>query len=359
MKLFWKQIGFAALLCLVSTKSFAQTVQGSTQPMTDVDTTAAYVQYPQRLYIGYFQSLQRYVVHIAPDIGKTNFEHLYSSGTRNVSGLTVGYDKLFLSFNFRSVKSNVVRRGDNKTFNTEFALGSNKLMFEGLYQRHRGMYDANSPDYNPVYAKPNPYYRKPGFTVNTLKFKTMYYTHHRNLAMKAHQGNNFRQLRSAVSPVFTIGFFRTRIKSSDGLTNDETRPYFGSEATLNSLRTAGVTFGAGIAGTLVFYKRFYAGGVGLIYLEPQWRRYRYFEKTDVNTFKTPLSGEIRLTTGYNAEKFYSGFWVQTAFDNLNGNHLNMATNLSSAGFSIAFRLKINHEPGLVGKLKSNKYYKML
>src|SRR6476660_3544707 len=75
-----------------------------------VDSTLAYVEYPQRLFVGYNQSLQSYTVRIAPDYNAP-FSHRYSSGTKNISGFEVGYGKLFISFTVRSVPNNLARTG--------------------------------------------------------------------------------------------------------------------------------------------------------------------------------------------------------------------------------------------------------
>jgi hypothetical protein len=330
-----------------------------TDPDVKLDTTKDYVEYPQRLYIGYFQALQRYSLRIAPRIGDAPYSHQYSPGTTNVSGIEVGYDKVFLSFNFRSVRNNVKRTGNNKSINAGFAIGSNKLQFEGLYQYHRGFVDFNSPDYNPSYESPNPYYRKPSFKVNAFRFQTLYYLNHRHLAVKAHQGNNFRQLRSAVSPILLAGFFRTRIKSTDGLVNAEIAESFGNAASIHSFRSVGLTLGGGLAGTFVFAKKLFAGGAALVYLEPQHRRYRYHQMEDFTVTKAPFGGEIRLTTGYNTEKFYFGLWFNSAIHTFNGERLGVNSNLTAAGFSIAFRIKVNKEPMWVQRAKQNRYYKML
>jgi hypothetical protein len=302
--------------------------------------------------------LQRYLVHFAP-VDENKFYHDYSSGTRNISGFQIGYDKLFLKFNFRSVKNNVARKGDNKTFNVALNLGSNKWMFEGLYQRHKGLYDEHSPDYDTAYAKPNPYFYQPDLTANVLTFNALYYANHKHFAIKAQQGNNFRQLRSSVSPVLFAGIFRTRIKSYDGLVNPEIDTFFKSQSTIYSLRTVGLTLGVGLAGTLVFFKKVYIGLNGLVDIEPQLREYKYLSRNNFNSFNVPFGADLRLTLGYNSEKFYSAFWIDSSVKTINGNKLKVGTNLSAAGFSIAFRIKVKNEPQWVQDIKANKHYNML
>ena len=346
---------------LFSGRVLAQTPVDSTtlDPDLKLDTTNAYIDYPQRLFIGYFQSLQRFTVSIEPGSITSPFSHRYTSGNRNVTGIELGYGKLFLSINFRSVKSNSARTGNNDTYNFGFAVGSNKLQFEGLYQRHRGFYDVISPRYSAAYDDPNPYYRKPGFTVNMMRFKTLYFPNHRNLAVKAHQGNNFRQLRSALSPVIAAGFFRTRLKESTGLINEEIASFYGSYAELSSLSANGLTLGGGVAGTFVFLKHFYAGGSCLVYAEPQIRRYQYRNRPDSYDFAGNPTVDVRFTTGFNSEKLYAGLWITNTFSTLNNKSLHVGTNLVAAGFSLAFRIKLNKEPVWVQRIKANKYYRKL
>lgn len=324
-----------------------------------VDTSKHYVLYPQRLFIGYFQSLQRYTLNVDPEIGKTDFHHDYSSGTRHVSGLEIGYDKLFFTLNLRATKNNIYRQGKNKTLNAGFALGSNKMIFEGIYQRHKGFYDANSPAYNAAYAAPKPYYQKPGITVDIVRFKTVYYTNHKKLAVKAHQGNNFRQLKTAISPVMTGGFFYSGIQSKEGIINPEIRWYFASQQELQKFQAGGLSVGGGLSATFVYFKSLYFGATGLAFIDPQLRRFTYLDGSRNETLNSPLSAEYRITTGYNSERLYSGIWLNNSHKIFNGEQIHLNTSLLSAGVSVAFRIKVVEEPALIRKLKSNKYYRML
>jgi hypothetical protein len=323
-----------------------------------VDTTLAYVEYPQRLFVGYNQSLQSYTVRIAPD-NDAPFSHRYSSGSKNISGFEVGYGKLFVSFTVRSVPNNLSRTGNNKFNNVGFNIGSNKWQFEGLYQHHRGFYDANSPDYNVDYISPNPYYRKGGLVVNLLQFKGLYYVYHKRYSVKATQGNNFHQLRSAVSPIIGAGFFRINMKAHDGLLNPEIAPFYGHRATINRFASEGLSVGGGLAGTLVFLRKMFVNGTALIFLEPQFRTYRYADRPFSRSFYSPFNADFRATTGYNTPDFYAGIWLSNSTKKFNGNDLRIRSSLPSAGFAIGFRIKIKKEPKWVQAVKANKFYQSI
>jgi len=320
-----------------------------------VDTTLAYVEYPQRLFVGYNQALQSYTLRIAPD-HDAPFSHRYSSGTKNISGFEVGYGKLFVSFTVRSVPNNLARTGGNKFSNVGFNIGSNKWQFEGLYQHHRGFYDANSPDYNPAYDSPNPYYRNDALVVNLLQFKGLYYLNNKHYTVKATQGNNFRQLRSAVSPIVGAGFFHLKMRSNQGILNPEIAALYGKQSLINSFAAGGATLGGGIAGTFVFLRKMFLSGTALIFLEPQLRTYKYLDLPDVRTYNAPLNADVRLTLGFNTADFYTGVWLSNSTRKFYGNELHIKSNLPSAGFSLGFRIKIKKEPKWVQSIKANKLY---
>lgn len=322
--------------------------------------TAYYKSYPDLLGIGIFEAIRNNeIVFEKKDL---QFETLpssvrYSTNGRALTGFVFNYDKIFLSFGFKTANAEEAIKGKSKNTNLLLQLRGRKLILEASYRKYTGFYESKAGEYNASFTDSIPYYINPGMSSRNIKIKALYFTNHNKFSYNASYFGSFRQIKSAASWIINGNVYFSNVLSENALI-----PYYASDvfekyAALNKIKVNGFSFGGGGAANLVVFKRFFFNVTATLAAEPQWRTYGYTDGSVENPFYVSLAVDARSAFGYNSKRFWI---IITGVNDLtfnNNKSLNITGNFFTSTISLGYRF--GFENNFTRALKNNKVYKSI
>jgi hypothetical protein len=344
--MFNKMFAFVLLFNL-STRTFAQ---------ENWDTTF-YVSCKNRLSLGLVVSERSYNIDISADTGSATAIN-FDTEARNAIGFIADFDKLALKLLFKTKEKLNERKGNTRNSNFFLGIGSNKFLFEGSYRFFKGFYDETSGNYIPQFNDTTPYFKSSGMSANLIKAKIYYFTNHNKFAYKSVYSCGFRQLRSSFSGVLTANFMNERIMSDSSMIPALLQNEYGNSSTIKGLSHTGFGVGAGLTGTLVFFKRFFANLLFVPSLHAQQRHYHYLNKKGTSGYYATLLLDTRVSLGYNAERF---FLLVTGTNDrhwIKGKGVNIQPSFISGTFILGYRFNVANN-GWLKKVRSSGIYKKI
>jgi hypothetical protein len=324
--------------------------------------TTFYQQYPQKLVVTLHQSVARENIisisqdRIADKNGLTSLR--FASQAKNFTGIAFDYDIFGLSIGVNTFPSqDTYKKGTSKNTTIAFSFGTNKLAFETSYRNFKGFYDRNTENYTIGFGPNSPYFRIPSMQFVGLKFKMMYYANHRKFSYKSAYASTHRQLKSAWSPVFSVGAYYNNLSTDSTFFPKQIAPFYSVDRGLTEIGVKGISSGGGASGNLIFLKDFFLNATILLALESQWRNYEYVDKAKNNGIHFAFGGDLRTSLGYNSERFMCFFSFLYDFSKWNSQSVNFNNQYLSGQLNLTYRFNVK-KPKWYHIIEDNWIYKL-
>jgi len=281
----------------------------------------------------------------------------YIAEARNTSGFIIDYDKFSLQVGFRTGKTDVAKKGITDYKNIQLNIGGNKLLFEGSYRQYEGFYDSRSAYYLSNFNDSTPYFHNNNLEALRIKVRALYFTNHEKFAYKSVYSCGYRQKKSAYSWVLTGSSYYESFTSSTGIIPDSIRKFYGGQQSLSEISNLGIAGGIGLSGTLVVFKRFFVNATAIPSLAMQFRKYNYIEISNSKATYVALNADLRLSIGYNAEKFFIFICSGTDIHVYDGKGLSITPRFTTTMFTFGYRFGVS--PEFTKKMQEKSIYKKL
>lgn len=341
------------LLLLLIAKAFIVDAQ------SDFDTTY-YESCKKNLSIGLLFAQRSYELRVTQKItADTNALSPinYIAEARNTSGFIIDYDKFSLQVGFRTGKTDVAKKGITDYKNIQLNVGGNKILFEGSYRQYEGFYDSRSSYYLSNFNDSTPYYHNNNLNALRIKVRALYFTNYEKFAYKSVYSCGYRQKKSAYTWVLAGSSYYESFSSSSGIIPDSIRNFYGGQQTLNEISNLGIAGGIGLSGTLVVFKRFFVNATAIPSIAMQFRNYKYIDIQNSKATYIALNADLRLSIGYNAEKFFLFICSGTDIHVYEGKGLSITPRFTTTMFTFGYRFGVN--PEFTKKMQEHSIYKKL
>jgi hypothetical protein len=341
----------AAILLFSNSFSFAQ-----------FDTTY-YKKYDDRFIVALYQSFVRQFdisisqKMISDTTGKSALH--YMADANAVSGIELDYDKLGISFGYKSVPpQNETKKG--KTYYTDlgFSLGGNKWIIESSYRKYRGFYDLNTSRYDPAYNDSTPYFQNPSMTSEMFKAKFLYFTNSKKFSYKAAYTCCYRQLRCSASWTLVGNLYHYKVSADTSIIPHFVNSYYGSFSDLNKMQITGISAGGGASVNIVLFKSIFANLTFVMGWESQWRNYHHYSGDEALLNYISLSGDLRSSIGYNGKSFFIMLNSKNDITAFSSGQMDIVNKFVSGAFTLGYRFRIK-KPGIFKKLEKTKVHQLL
>jgi len=319
--------------------------------------TTYYVSCKNRLSFGLMVSERSYNIDISADTGTATTIN-YDTEARNAIGFIADFDKLSLKILFKTKEKLNERKGNTRNSNFFIGFGSNKFLIEGSYRFFKGFYDETSGNYIPQFNDSTPYYKSSGMSANLIKAKVYFFNNHKRFAYKSVYSCGFRQLCSSYSGVLSANFMNERIIADSSMIPTLLQNEYGNASDIRGIAHTGFGAGAGLTGTLVFFKRFFANLLFVPSLHAQQRNYKYLKKEGSSGYYATLLLHTRLSIGFNNERFFILVTGTNDRHWIRGKGVNIQPSFISGTFIIGYRFNVTNT-GWIQKVRASQVYKKI
>jgi hypothetical protein len=191
-----------------------------------------------------------------------------------------------------------------------------------------------------------------------LKAKFFYFTNNKKFAYRSAYGCTYRQLKPAATWVLVSNLYYNSLIADTTFIPSFAQPYYGTLSDLNGLNVFGFSAGGGFSFNLVILKRIFFNGTGLLGFESQCRTYRHFSGETAHRNYLSLSGDARLSLGFNAKHFFMMLTSTNDWTAYNSGQIHITHKFISFAFTLGYRFKFR-PPGVYRKFQETKLYMML
>ncbi|MCD6067995.1 MAG: hypothetical protein K0S33_2821 [Bacteroidetes bacterium] len=323
--------------------------------------TNYYKKYSDRLIIAVYQSARNYHIELDPqnpaDSGKANQN--YYADANKVTGIEVDFDKISVSFGFRSeAPQNAALKGKTTYSNFGVSVGGNKWFLEGSYRKFKGFYDKNTSAYDTTYDAGDAYYQNSSMVNESVKAKFFYFTNNKRFAYKSSYTCVYRQIRSSASWVLTSNLYYNSLRTDSGFVSPLVRKYYDAYANLKGMRMLGVSGGGGFSVNIVLWKAVFFNLTGIANLESQWRKNDWLDNSDNEVAYFTSSFDLRASLGINNKNFFLTLSSLNDMNLYNSGKLFISSTFYSGNFTIGYRFKVKY-PTWYKQIQASKLYNMI
>lgn len=320
-----------------------------------------YYKYDDRLVVAMYQSYRTYNLlfsqTVTPDsTGRSILE--YHADANNITGIELDYDKFSLSFGIKSSSPNTYKKGNTAYSNFGFSFGGNRWRLETSYRKYKGFYDIRTAAYDTTYRDSLPYYQNPSLTNRSVRAKFFYFFNNKKFSYSSAYSCTYRQTRTAFSWALVGNIYQNTLSADTSFFPHFVRNMYGGNADLNRLGVVGLSGGAGFSGNIVLFRSLFVNLTFLIGPEIQWRKYAHYSGASRTFAYLTGAGDGRASIGYNSRNFFMTLTTLNDFYATNGRGLQFTTKFISGAFTFGYRFKVK-DPKFMGKVRENKFYKML
>ncbi len=321
--------------------------------------------YKDRLVISTFQAYRYYDLALeqAIETDSNGFSGInYIARGNNITGFGIDYDKISISFGFRTpgVENTSARTGTTRTRNFSFSLNAKKFRFETSFRRFIGFYDNNTGRRDTSFNESTPYVQNPDMFSRSIRVKAFYFVNKKNrYSYASAYANTERQLRTAGSVVLTSNFHNFLAKSDRGFIPASIQEYYGAWGQWDRVNVFGLSFNPGYSFNLVILKRFFLNLTVSVGAELQYQQFGTRDGKSLNHWNLAFStGDIRSSLGFNNRNFFIALTNIIDHTAISKYNLTFNAKLISGGLALGYRFPLKENKVTTG-LKENKYYRML
>lgn len=322
--------------------------------------TNYYKKYSERFIVAIYQSARNYHIEMDPqnplDSGRSKLN--YYADANNVSGIEIDFDKLSVSFGYKTTPpANEALKGKTTYSNFGLSVGGNKWFAEGSYRKFKGFYDVNTANYDTTYKPGDPYFQNSSMINESAKAKFFYFTNHKKFAYKSAYTCVYRQVKSAASWVLTSNLYYNSLRTDSGFASPLVRKNFDSYADLKGMRMLGVSAGGGFSFNIVLWKALFFNLTGIGNFESQWRKNSWLDGHISNVNYGTMSFDLRGSLGINNKNFFLTLSSLNDVNVYNSGKLLITSTFYSGNFTIGYRFKVKY-PSWYKRIQASKIYNM-
>jgi hypothetical protein len=346
-------------LPLFSQESGANKVRVSAGQSDKLDTL--YVQsYEDKLVVGVWQSSKTFLLDVNERMTGymgVNTAVGYVANSKSVSGFSMDYDIIGLSFGFRSLPSGDETVGNSKYVDFDLTINTSGFRFENSYRRYIGFYDDNSPNYIKPFDESTHYYQNNDLRLRITKSKIIYLFNKKKFALSAAYANTKRQIKSKGSWIAVSNVYNLNLSDPNQILPTPLMSFYGADySNLNRLSTTALSAGLGATYTFVIFKRFYFNFLFSLGLETQHRRYFFYQNTQKeSSFNLRPASDWRLAFGFNAKRVFMRTTVVYDFNNYSSKKLSLELRLYTFSLDLGYRFNFK-PPTPYKKFQASKLY---
>lgn len=318
--------------------------------------------YNSSIIVGYYGSTKGYnvdmVQYLTKDtLRKSNLNYIGESNW--VDGIEISYDKLSLSFGYKSTPpKDKDKKGETKFLNFGFNIGGNKWIVEGSYRRYQGFYEKNTLNYDTTFRQTGKFYNDPSLRSTLHKVKFLYFSNHKRFAFKSCYGSSYRQIKSSFTWIVTANAYYNTLKGDSSIIPQPVRSYYGDQAGLRNLNVFGFSIYGGASLNLVLWKHLLINTTFMLGPEDQFRTYRYdsLPTRDLNYIN--FTGDVRAAIGLNYRKFYTFVSFIGDIMPYKSGQMEIKSTYYSVNFTMGFRVHTGY-PKFYQKFQRTKLYQLM
>lgn len=331
------------------------------QPKHD---TTYYKKYDNRLILTFYSSKRNAEVAFTQKFvndTSINTSINFMSNAPESFGIGLDYDKLSLSFDYRTVQpsdATVFKTGYNKVSSLVFNFGGNHYIVENSWRRFKGFYDNNTAVNFAGYDTTQPYFQNRSMELNTFRTKIIAFSNHKKFSYKSAYGNMYRQMKSAATWLFSSNAYFQRLSCDTAFIPFYLREYYGDIADINYVDMKGVSVLGGFAFNLVLFKRFFFNMTFGLGPDIQWRKTGNFDGSISKNLYIPFSADSRFAFGFNNRNVFITLYYIYDTNELKSNFWEIKQTFFSGGLNFGYRFPLKETPN-IKKMKEHKLYKLL
>lgn len=323
--------------------------------------TTRYQKFNSNLIIGVYQSYRNFSNEFNPVSSRdsTRFATNYMAESSLSTGLEFNYDKIGFSIGLRSKpQENSQGKGQSRTINFNFNLGGNRWFLETSYRNFKGFYDVNTARYDPTFRTTGQYAQEQGFSNQLFRSKFMYFTNHHRYAFRSNYVCNYRQLKTGGSWILSANTNFNDLRNDSSLFPKAARKFYDYQSNLRGLSVAGISANAGAAVTIVVWRALFFHMMFIAGPEQQWRTYHYLNAPNKTISYLSISGDIRLSLGFNWRRAYMVWTSMNDFVLYNNSVMTLQNKSLGGSFMWGWRFK-SKTPEFYKKFQKTNLYSNL
>lgn len=323
-----------------------------------------YSKYNSSIIVGYYGSTKGYNMELGHFLSKDTSvlrksKLNYIAESNWVDGIELSYDKISLSFGYKSTPpKDKAKKGESKFLNFGFNIGGNKWIIEGSYRTYQGFYEKNTVNYDTSFRTRGVYFNQPSLRSTLHKLKFMYFTNHKRFAFKSCYSSSYRQIKSSFTWIITANAYYNTLKSDSSIIPMPVRNYYGDQGGLKGLNVFGFSVYGGASLNLVIWKHLLINVTCLLGPEDQFRTYRYDSLRTRDLNYVNFSGDVRGAIGLNYRKFYTFVSATGDITPYKSGQMELKSTYYSVNFTMGFRVHTGY-PKFYQKLQRTKLYQLL
>jgi hypothetical protein len=328
------------------------------------DTVIYYTKYQDKFVVGLQQASQKFTfVFTQKNIEDTTNSGLidYNAEANITTGLTLAWEKIAFTLNLRTTAPEFSnKKGQTEYRNLRLAVGGTKWLAETSYRRFKGFYELQSSrlQADSLYDPDEPYFLNPSMENRDIKGKFFYFTNHEKFSYKAAYNGVHRQLKTAFSPVITANVHHQILATDSTFITPIAEPYWPVERNIYKINFTSASFGGGLAGTIVIFKKLYVNALLTVNLENQFRTYYEHGLNPYKLTYISFSGDFRGSIGYNSDKFYLMAYAMNDSYRITRYGNSITSSFITGGLTFGYRFQVKERP-ILQKIKSSKIYNLI
>ena len=346
------------------TKSKEKTAPKAKEKRQRTPDSLCYSKYNSSIIVGYYGSTKGYNMELghflSKDTGVLRKSKLnYIAESNWVDGIELSYDKISLSFGYKSTPpKDKNKKGETKFLNFGFNIGGNKWIVEGSYRKYQGFYEKNTFNYDTNFRNTGVYFNQPSMRSTLHKLKFMYFSNNKRFAFKSCYSSSYRQIKTAFTWIITANAYYNTLKSDSSIIPMPVRGGYGDQGGLKGLNVFGFSVYGGASLNLVIWKHLLINVTAMLGPEDQYRTYRYdsLRTRDLNYIN--FSSDVRGAIGLNYRKFYTFVSATGDITPYKSGQMELKSTYYSVNFTMGFRVHTGY-PKFYQKLQRTKLYQML
>jgi hypothetical protein len=322
-----------------------------------------YAKYNSSIIIAYYGSTKGYQVAVNQFMNKEDSVRksglVYHAESNWVDGVELTYDKLSLSFGYKSTPpKDKDKKGKTEFYNIGGNIGGNKWILEGSYRRYKGFYERNTANYDTSFKSTGVYYNSPSMRSELYKAKFLWFSNNKRFAFKSCYSSLYRQIRSSFTWVVTANGYYNTLAADSSIIPGKIQDKYSNYKTFKGIDVGAFSVYGGASFNLVLWKHLIFNGTVLLGPENQWRTYKFDSIPSRRESYIRFSGDIRAALGLNFKKFFTFVSFIGDITPYKNSHFELKSSYYSVNFTMGLRIHTRY-PKFYQKFQNTKLYKLM
>jgi hypothetical protein len=322
-----------------------------------------YAKYNSSIILAYYGSTKNYQVDVNQfmtkddSLGKSALSYIAESNW--VDGVELTYDKLSLSFGYKSTPpKDKDKKGKTEFYNIGGNIGGNKWILEASYRRYKGFYDKNTSGYDTTFKKTGIFYNEPSMRSELYKAKFLWFSNNKRFAFKSCYSSLYRQIRSSFTWVITANGYYNTLWADSSIIPYRVRDKYKNYKSFKGIDVGAFSVYGGASVNWVIWKHLIINATVLLGPENQWRTYKFDSIPSRRESYIRFSGDLRGAIGLNFKKFFTFVSFIGDITPYKNSQFELKSTYYSINFTMGLRIHTKY-PKFYQKFQNTKLYKLM